>query len=151
MMFKNFNTGWRESNLWQKLIIVMGFIETPAFIFHELCHVIVGIITFTFRGFDDFQYMNYIKSKREDEDGIFYVWHLHTYNLEVMTRSTGTILNRISVFLVCIAPLVGYFCLWYYFWNNTLVLVYLGIAIQVFWLSKEDVQIAKQIFYKNEP
>jgi hypothetical protein len=150
-MFKNFKKVWRRATLWQKLIIVMGFIETPAFIFHELCHVIVGIITLTFRGFDQFIYMSGTESYEKDESGKYCKLGYYPYNLEVMTWSTGTILNRISVFLVCIAPLVGYAYLWYYLWDNTLALVYLVVAIQGFWLSKEDVQIAKkQIFYKNE-
>lgn len=133
-VFKEF---WGKSLKW-KFLIIQLLLQFPAFVFHELCHLLfLGIYIFIFSDYQKLSFSgSYFFKKVSDSE-------LGGYGLSI----TWTSYSSFWSIAVSIAPLIGYISLWVFLFPfidsihyQLLLGWYLGFGFGQFMLSKQDVE-----------
>lgn len=147
--FQVFKESWDKS-LHSKIQIIQSFIQFPAFIFHELCHLFfLGVYMFVFSNYQKLNFSGSYFLKKISDDELGY------YSLSITWSSCSSFWTII----VLIAPLIGYISLWvltifsFYFsqfpeWSFVLGW-YLGFGFGQFMLSKQDLDTVEYTIVKS--
>lgn len=112
---------YRLCNWKGKVNILYTLIELPACLFHELCHILAGLIlTFNVPTFE-VEHFYEVQGRT-----------LRSYRFSVGTKRT----NKLFFFFIASAPIYGYMSL--FFILGPWFIPYGLLCARGFWLSKED-------------